>query len=82
MTKPNLITEPLSVNGANGLPPVRMVEMSVIDPQAAAQVCKDIEQRLAALPIEVLRDAKRRMAIEAHNAEVERKKAEKKARLG
>jgi FtsZ-binding cell division protein ZapB len=53
--------------------------MAVIDPQAAAQACQDIKTRLMEMPIEELRKAHQKMAIEAHNAEVERKKAEKKA---
>lgn len=49
----------------------------MIDSQAAAQACENIAKRLAALPVEVLREAKRRAEIEAHNAEVDRKKAER-----
>jgi hypothetical protein len=50
----------------------------VINSQSAAQACKDIEQRLMAMPIEELRKAHQQMAIEAHNADVDAKKAEKK----
>jgi serine/threonine-protein kinase RIO1 len=53
--------------------------MSIIDQQSAVQACKDIEQRLMEMPIEELRKAHQRMAIEAHNAEVDAKKAAKNA---
>jgi hypothetical protein len=49
----------------------------VITPQSAVQACKDIEQLLMAMPIEELRKAHQQMAIEAHNADVDAKKAEK-----
>lgn len=50
----------------------------LIDPQAADGWMRKIEKTLLSMPIEELRKVHQKMVIEAHNAEVERKKAEKK----
>ena len=50
----------------------------LIDKDAASAYMAKIEQNLAALPEAVLLEAKRRMEIEKHNADVDAKKLRKK----
>lgn len=51
---------------------------AMIDKAAASAYMAQIERNLASMPLEVLQEAKRRQEIEAHNAEVDAKKARKK----
>lgn len=45
--------------------------------QVATHICNSIAAKLAATPVEVLEQAKRRQVIAAHNAEVNAKKRTK-----
>ncbi len=48
-----------------------------IDPAAAKQRMQQILSELAAVPVEVLQEAKRRQDIEEHNAKVDAKRRAK-----
>lgn len=51
----------------------------MIDQNALKRHLSQVERNLAEMPIEVLQEAKRRQAIDKHNAMIDRLKREKKA---
>lgn len=52
----------------------------MIDQAAATKICRDIERKMAAQPVEVLQKVRHQQEIEAWNAAVDAKKAAKKAK--